>query len=134
MNKKKEPKLSEKEINENRQILKNMMRKQNFLKNPRYRQLRKCLLYNTEEFKDLLSKENPFAVDPNIIVFRDYQPNVSYSMIVSIINRTHLLNNFKYVGPKTKFFKIKGIVYPKVDSGDIAPGMRAKIEIEFKHF
>lgn len=130
--KKKEPKLTEKEIQDNRIILKNMQRKLNFVKNPRFRTTRKCLLYENAEFKDIYDKENPFAVDPPLIMFRDYQIGSTYNASLFIINRTQLLKNFKYIAPSTPFFSISKITYPKKDSSLIAPGMRAKIDISFK--
>src|SRR5690348_4625015 len=63
----KEHKMSEEEKELNRKILKNMNRKLNFLKNPRFRSSVKCLLYSNSLFKDILSTENPFVVEPIIV-------------------------------------------------------------------
>lgn len=129
---KREPKLTEKEKEENRQILRNMTRKLNFVKNPRFRTNRKYLLYENDEFKDVVHKDNPFAVDPPIVMFRDFQLGMIYSITLSLINKTQLLKNFKYIPPSTENFTIKKVKYPNKESSLIAPGMRAIIEVLFK--
>jgi len=109
-----------------------MQRKLNFVKNPRFRSNKKCLLYENEDFKEVIHRDNPFAVDPPIVMFRDYQIGTVYSTTLNLINQTQLLKNFKYIPPISEYFAVKSISYPKKDSSLIAPGMKAKVEILFK--
>jgi hypothetical protein len=129
--KKKEHKMTEQEKELNRKILKNMNKKLNFLKNPRFRIQQKCLLYSNEIFNEILSKENPFVVEPVIIIFREYQLNSVYQIDLKLTNRKQILTSFKYIPPSTQNFSLRKIIYPKKDSSLIAPGMNAKIEILF---
>lgn len=128
---KREPRMTEKEKQENRKILKDMQRKLNFLRNPRYRSNKNCLLYENKEFKEVVHKDNPFAVNPPIIIFRDYIIGKVYEIQLQLVNKTQLLKNFKYIPPVTPTFTVKGIQYPKRDSSLIAPGMCAKVDILF---
>lgn len=132
INKKREPKLTEKEKEENRAIMRNMQRKLNFVKNPRFRIEKPYMLLTTDVFKNLLSNENPFAVEPPITFFRNYISGSTYTAKIYLINRTQLLKSFKYNAPKTNHFILKKIEYPKSDSSLIAPGMKAILYIEFK--
>lgn len=129
--KKREYKMTEEEKEMNRKILKGMSTKLNFVKNPRFRSNNKCLLYSNDLFKDILSKENPFVVEPIVVTFREYQMNSIYQIDLKLLNRTSLLTNFKYIPPTSENFSIKRVVYPKKDSSLIAPGMSAKVEILF---
>jgi hypothetical protein len=99
--KKKEFKMTEEEKEMNRKILKNMQIKSNYTRNPRFKDNVKIMLYSNPMFKDIKSKENPFVVEPPIVIFRDYQLNCIYEIELKLINRIQLLTNFKYVPPKT---------------------------------
>lgn len=127
----KEYKMTEEEKELNRKILKNMNRKQNFVKNPRFRNNAKCMLYSNALFSDILNSENPFVVEPIIVTFREYQLNCVYQIDLKLTNRKQILTSFKYIPPVTENFSIKKIIYPKKDTGLIAPGMHAKLEILF---
>lgn len=129
--KKKEYKMTEEEKEINRKILKNMNRKQNFVKNPRFRNNGKFMLYSNALFSSILNDENPFVVEPLIVTFREYQLNCIYQIDLKLTNRKQILTSFKHIPPETQKFSIKKIIYPKKDTGLIAPGMHAKIEILF---
>jgi len=126
-----EYKMTEEDKELNRQILKNMNRRQNFVKNPRFRNTSKCMLYCNTLFTDILNFENPFVVEPIIVTFRDYQINSVYQIDLKLTNRMQILTSFKYIPPVTENFSIKKIVYPKKNTGLIAPGMYARIKILF---
>jgi len=128
---KKEHKMTEQEKEENRKILKNMNRKLNYTKNPRFRNQNKCLLYSNSLFQEIMNKENPFVVEPMIVIFREYQLNCVYQLDLKLTNRKQILTSFKYIPPLTENFSVKRIIYPKKDSSLIAPGMHAKLEILF---
>ena len=132
INFKKEKKLTQKEIDDNRKILKDMHRKLNFNRNPRFANNKKCLLYEDTKFNDVVSNQNPFAVCPEAVIFRDYEIDKIYQTTISLINKTQLLKCFKYIPPTTNNFLIKNIVYPKSNSSLIAPGMCSKINVLFK--
>ena len=129
--KKQEHKMTEEEKELNRKILKNMNRKQNFVKNPRFRNTAKFMLYSNALFSDILGNENPFVVEPIIVTFREYQLNCVYQIDLKLTNRKQILTSFKYIPPSTENFSIKKIIYPKKDTSLIAPGMHAKLEILF---
>lgn len=124
-------KMTEEEKEINRKILKNMNRKQNFAKNPRFRNTGKFMLYSNAMFSDILSTENPFVVEPIIVIFREYQLNSIYQIDLKLTNRKNILTSFKYIPPETPNFSIRKIIYPKRDTSLIAPGMNAKLEIMF---
>jgi hypothetical protein len=127
----KEYKLTEEEKEINRKILKKMNRKQNFVKNPRFRNNGKFMLYSNALFSSILNDENPFVVEPLVVTFREYQLNCIYQIDLKLTNRKQILTSFKYIPPETHKFSIKKIIYPKKDTGLIAPGMHAKIEVMF---
>jgi hypothetical protein len=87
-NKKQEFKMTEEEKIANRKILKNMNTKLNFVRNPRFRNNNTCLLYSNDLFKDVLSPENPFVIEPKILIFREYQLNSIYQIDLKISNKT----------------------------------------------
>jgi hypothetical protein len=129
--KRQEHKMTEEEKEMNRKILKNMSTKLNFVKNPRFRINNKCLMYSNSIFKNLMDKENPFVVEPKVVIFREYQMNSIYQIDLKLLNRRQLLTSFKYIPPSTENFSVKQIIYPKSDTSLVAPGMSAKIEILF---
>ena len=129
--KKKEIKMTEEEKEKNRKILYNMNLKLNFVKNPRYRNNIPPPKYTDTNYQPINSPDNAFSIEPQEVVFKDYQSGSIYQIDLKILNRTQLLTSFKYIPPMTEFFTIKNIIYPKKDSSLIAPGMYAKMQIYF---
>ena len=129
--KKKEIKMTEEEKEKNRKILYNMNLKLNFVKNPRYRNNIPPPKYSDTNYQPINSPDNAFSIEPQEVVFKDYQSGSIYQIDLKILNRTQLLTSFKYIPPMTEYFTIKNIIYPKKDSSLIAPGMYAKMQILF---
>ena len=129
--KKKEMKMTEEEKEKNRKILYNMNLKLNFKKNPRYKDNLPPPRYIDSNYQPINSPENAFAIEPQEVVFKDYQSGSIYQIDLKILNRTQLLTSFKYIPPLTEYFTIKNVIYPKKDSSLIAPGMYAKMQILF---
>jgi hypothetical protein len=129
--KKKEIKMTEEEKEKNRKILYNMNLKLNFVKNPRYRNNIPPPRYIDNNYQPINSPDNAFSIEPQEVVFKDYQSGSIYQIDLKILNRTQLLTSFKYIPPMTEFFTIKNVIYPKKDSSLIAPGMYAKMQILF---
>ena len=129
--KKKEIKMTEEEKEKNRKILYNMNLKLNFVKNPRYRNNIPPPRYCDNNYQSINSPDNAFSIEPQEVVFKDYQSGSIYQIDLKILNRTQLLTSFKYIPPMTEFFTIKNVIYPKKDSSLIAPGMYAKMQILF---
>jgi len=129
--KKKEMKMTEEEKEKNRKILYNMNLKLNFKKNPRYKDNLPPPRYIDTNYQPINSPENAFAIEPQEVVFKDYQSGSIYQIDLKILNRTQLLTSFKYIPPMTEYFTIKNVIYPKKDSSLIAPGMYAKMQILF---
>ena len=129
--KKKEMKMTEEEKEKNRKILYNMNLKLNFKKNPRYKDNLPPPRYIDTNYQPINSPENAFAIEPQEVVFKDYQSGSIYQIDLKILNRTQLLTSFKYIPPLTEYFTIKNVIYPKKDSSLIAPGMYAKMQILF---
>ena len=129
--KKKEMKMTEEEKEKNRKILYNMNLKLNFVKNPRYRNNIPPPRYIDTNFQPINSPENAFSIEPQEVIFKDYQSGSIYQIDLKILNRAQLLTSFKYIPPVTEFFTIKSVIYPKKDSSLIAPGMYAKMQVLF---
>ena len=129
--KKKEMKMTKAEKEKNRKILYNMNLKLNFKKNPRYKDNLPPPRYIDTNYQPINSPENAFAIEPQEVVFKDYQSGSIYQIDLKILNRTQLLTSFKYIPPLTEYFTIKNVIYPKKDSSLIAPGMYAKMQILF---
>ena len=129
--KKKEFKMTEEEKEKNRKILYNMNLKLNFVKNPRYRNNIPPPRYVDNNFQSINSPDNAFSIEPQEVIFKDYQSGSIYQIDLKILNRTQLLTSFKYIPPMTENFTIKSVIYPKKDSSLIAPGMYAKMQILF---
>ena len=111
--KKKEMKMTEEEKEKNRKILYNMNLKLNFVKNPRYRNNIPPPRYIDQNFSPLTSPDNAFSIEPQEVIFKDYQSGSIYQIDLKILNRTQLLTSFKYIPPVTEFFTIKNVIYPK---------------------
>ena len=129
--KKKEIKMTEEEKEKNRKILYNMNLKLNFVKNPRYRNNIPPPRYSDNNYQAINSPDNAFSIEPQEVIFKDYQSGSIYQIDLKILNRTQLLTSFKYIPPMTEYFTIKNVIYPKKDSSLIAPGMYAKMQILF---
>ena len=129
--KKKEIKMTEEEKEKNRKILYNMNLKLNFVKNPRYRNNIPPPRYIDTNYQPINSPDNAFSIEPQEVIFKDYQSGSIYQIDLKILNRTQLLTSFKYIPPMTEYFTIKNVIYPKKDSSLIAPGMYAKMQILF---
>ena len=129
--KKNEMKMTEEEKEKNRKILYNMNLKLNFVKNPRYRNNIPPPRYIDTNYQPINSPDNAFSIEPQEVIFKDYQSGSIYQIDLKILNRTQLLTSFKYIPPVTEFFTIKNVIYPKKDSSLIAPGMYAKMQILF---
>jgi len=129
--KKKEMKMTEEEKEKNRKILYNMNLKLNFVKNPRYRNNIPPPRYIDTNYQPITSPDNAFSIEPQEVIFKDYQSGSIYQIDLKILNRTQLLTSFKYIPPVTEFFTIKNVIYPIKDSSLIAPGMYAKMQILF---
>ena len=129
--KKKEMKMTEEEKEKNRKILYNMNLKLNFVKNPRYRNNIPPPRYIDTNYQPINSPDNAFSIEPQEVIFKDYQSGSIYQIDLKILNRTQLLTSFKYIPPVTEFFTIRSVIYPKKDSSLIAPGMYAKMQIFF---
>ena len=129
--KKKELKMTEEEKEKNRKILYNMNLKLNFVKNPRYRNNIPPPRYFDNNYQQINSPDNAFSIEPQEVIFKDYQSGSIYQIDLKILNRTQLLTSFKYIPPMTENFTIKNVIYPKKDSSLIAPGMYAKMQILF---
>jgi len=129
--KKKEMKMTEEEKEKNRKILYNMNLKLNFVKNPRYRNNIPPPRYIDTNYQPINSPDNAFSIEPQEVIFKDYQSGSIYQIDLKILNRTQLLTSFKYIPPVTEFFTIRSVIYPKKDSSLIAPGMYAKMQILF---
>ena len=129
--KKKEMKMTEEEKEKNRKILYNMNLKLNFVKNPRYRNNIPPPRYIDTNYQPITSPDNAFSIEPQEVIFKDYQSGSIYQIDLKILNKTQLLTSFKYIPPVTEFFTIKNVIYPIKDSSLIAPGMYAKMQILF---
>ena len=110
--KKKEMKMTEEEKEKNRKILYNMNLKLNFKKNPRYKDNLPPPRYIDTNYQPINSPENAFAIEPQEVVFKDYQSGSIYQIDLKILNRTQLLTSFKYIPPLTEYFTIKNVIYP----------------------
>ncbi len=111
--KKKEMKMTEEEKEKNRKILYNMNLKLNFVKNPRYRNNIPPPRYIDTNYQPINSPDNAFSIEPQEVIFKDYQSGSIYQIDLKILNRTQLLTSFKYIPPVTEFFTIKSVIYPK---------------------
>lgn len=109
----------------NRRLIQSMNKKITFLKNPREVSPEK----NTKLGK--LAKENAFRVDPECVIFADYEEGGVYEIPVTITNVSGLLRRIQVLPPGTQLFSIASVVYPCPDKGLIAPGMSAKILVHF---
>ena len=129
--KKNEMKMTEEEKEKNRKVLYNMNLKLNFKTNPRFKNNTPPPRYTDTNYQPITSPDNAFSIEPQEVIFKDYQSGSIYQIDLKILNRTQLLTSFKYIPPVTEFFTIKSVIYPKKDSSLIAPGMYAKIQILF---
>ena len=108
--KKKELKMTEEEKEKNRKILYNMNLKLNYKKNPRYKNNLPPPRYVDNNFQPINSPDNAFSVEPQEVVFKDYQSGCIYQIDLKILNRTQLLTSFKYIPPITEYFTIKNVI------------------------
>ena len=109
----------------NRRLIQSMNKKITFLKNPREVSPEK----NPKLGK--LAKENAFRLDPDCVVFTDYEEDGVYEIAVQITNVSGLLRRIQVLPPSTELFSIASVVYPCADKGLIAPGMSARVLVHF---
>ena len=119
--KKNEMKMTEEEKEKNRKVLYNMNLKLNFKTNPRFKNNTPPPRYTDTNYQPITSPDNAFSIEPQEVIFKDYQSGSIYQIDLKILNRTQLLTSFKYIPPVTEFFTINSVIYPKKDSSLIAP-------------
>lgn len=70
--------------------------------------------------------------DPPQIVFSNYQQDRVYEFEVSLVNISRVMKRIKLAPIKSPEFTVSEVKYPSGESGDIAPGMAAKVTVWFK--
>lgn len=106
-----------------------MNRKIHFTKNPRH--LNQTISY-AQAFTTTENGTNKFKVEPEQLVFSDYDNNHLYEAEVKLINNSKFIQRIKVTPLKQKEFVIANIKYPQETSGDIAPGMAVNISVRFR--
>jgi hypothetical protein len=76
-------------------------------------------------------KSRIFEAIPERILFQDYHADNLYQIPLQIVNTSTRFQRIRIVPPMSAQFSITDIVYPNVESGDIAPGMAVKINVNF---
>ena len=109
----------------NRKLIQSMNKKITFLKNPR-----QVLSPNNPKLGKL-GKENSFRLNPECIIFSEYEEGGVYEIPLTITNVSGLLRRIQVLPPSTELFSIASVIYPSPDKGLIAPGMSGKILIHF---
>lgn len=135
--------------------LREMNAKNNFLKNPRYRNtklanshLRQTLAtYEQDTSVNGISgqttlkpqpcyfqrNETGFYAKPEVVLYRDYLKGLQYQQEVFVYNGSSITKRVQILPPKTEFFTIIDIHYPRgyAGNGDIASGMSCKVIVRF---
>lgn len=148
-------KLTGDELDATMKTLREMNAKNNFLKNPRYKNtklanshLRQTLMtYEQETSVNGIGNqttlkpqpcyfqrnETGFYAKPEVVLYRDYLKGLQYQQEVSVYNGSSITKRIQILPPKTEFFTIIDIQYPRgyANDGDIASGMRCKIYVRF---
>ncbi|OMJ84270.1 hypothetical protein SteCoe_14614 [Stentor coeruleus] len=113
----------DKEIN--KKFIQSMNKKITFLKNPR-----ELPSVNNPKL-GILAKDNPFRLNPECIVFTDYEEGGVYEIPLIITNVSGLLRRIMVLPPSTEMFSIAQTVFPDSEMGLVAPGMSAKVLVHF---
>ncbi|CAD8087121.1 unnamed protein product [Paramecium primaurelia] len=127
--------MNEKDKEINNQIIKNMNKRVNYLKNPRFKINKAPVLFsyiNTKQ--DIVVEKDQitsFRVFPKQLIFREYMLNGMYEIDLYVTNATGTLQRIKVLPPEKKEFQIAAIKYPTKEDGFIAPGMSAILKVRF---
>ncbi|KAL4510071.1 hypothetical protein ABPG72_010264 [Tetrahymena utriculariae] len=143
------------EKKQNEKIIKNMNKRINFKRNPRFEIVRPPIQFtDLESKKDLLidvdSSSSLFRAIPSYLLFQNYLINEVYEINLKIVNVTKISRRIKFLPPQSNQFTISKVVYPaelasKYDlirtngfqeditkeKGMIAPGMSLSLNIKF---
>eukprot|EP00929_Paragymnodinium_shiwhaense_P071991 TRINITY_DN36554_c0_g1_i1.p1 TRINITY_DN36554_c0_g1~~TRINITY_DN36554_c0_g1_i1.p1 ORF type:complete len:2313 (+),score=513.22 TRINITY_DN36554_c0_g1_i1:110-7048(+) len=120
--------LNAEERAKNRDIVKRMFNKVNFLKNPRY---------TVDRTAASKGEENPFAVGPDTVIFRNYEVGCIYQITVELRNTTKVGRRVRVVPCKNPAFSITPLSFESNTTGRvepftvIAPGMAAFFTVRF---
>lgn len=109
----------------NRKLVQSMNKKITFLKNPR-----ELPAYNNPKL-GILAKDSSFRLNPDLILFTDYEEGGIYEIQMTVTNVSGLLRRIQVLPPSTELFSIASVTFPSPEMGLIAPGMSAKILIHF---
>jgi len=131
------------------QVLDKMGEKLHYLKNPRFdkrainntRVLTRPLATEADLQEDAFAGKakhpfpngdhNYFVAQPSVVEFLDYAVGGVYEKTLYLRNSTAVARGITILPPATQFFSFTEIKYPSKMTGQMAPGMAAKITIKF---
>lgn len=80
---------------------------------------------------NLTSRANVyFSVEPQDVVFRDYEPGQVYEMGLSFRNLSSISRRIRVLPPASRYFSITSTKFPTAD-GLLAPGMPCAVTVRF---
>ena len=79
----------------------------------------------------ITDKQNPFRVEPPVVLFVDYQVKGVYEIPIKVTNASGLIRRIKFVPPASSEFTVCKVKYPQGTTGDIAPGMSLTMVVAF---
>lgn len=93
---------NDKEVNH--KIIKRMNKRINYLKNPKFRENKRPvmfsdLIYKQELINEVNNKASSFRAIPSTVIFRDYMINNIYEIELKLINVSNILKRVKYMPP-----------------------------------
>ena len=124
-------------------VHKRMQQKLQYLENPRYGKStrgNKRLLTVVPEgelsyFIPVPPEKHPedphFLIDPPQVIFGNYEIGKSYDLTFSVRNITAVKRKMSFLPPRSDVFCMKSVKYPTQESGDLAPGIAAKVTVRF---
>lgn len=117
--------MNEVDKEKNLKFIQSMNKKITFLKNPR------TLPAHSNPKIGKLADKSPFRLEPETVVFTDYEEGGVYEIPVVITNVAGILRRIQVIPPSSELFSIGSINFPNKEKGEIAPGMNATILIHF---
>ena len=134
--------MNEEEKIENQKIIKNMNKRIEYKRNPRYIQDKegttyKSLIHKQQELKEAgelvesNSKNVIFRCKPQEVVFTEYMINKNYQQELIVTNASNISQRLKVLPPSSEQYSIDSITYP-MNNTLIAPGMSVLIVINFR--
>ncbi|XRB18068.1 flagellar associated protein [Pseudoscourfieldia marina] len=129
-------KMTDEQMDLEKEVLRRMALKLNFLRNPRFREKLERASLRAHLAPPPLGDAAPhpsdgaFAVEPSNVEFNDYEVGGVYEMSVDLRNISFISRRLRLLPPSTNYFSLSLARFPN-EGGMVAPGMKCQVTVRF---